>query len=130
MKLLTAVALIAFAGAARAQEDAMKVGLALVEQTVPLRDCLKKEMAAAQSNETALAIAQNACADVSAALQPKLVETVRSVLDPVPPTIDPAATADGAIKIVRIAAYYEFTGEVKRFHDDLKKRAEERLKQR
>jgi hypothetical protein len=130
MKLLTAVALITFAGAAEAQEDAMKVGLALTEQTAPLRDCLKKEMAAAQSNEMASAIAQNACADVSAALQPKLIETVRSLLDPVPPAIDSEKLADGAIKMARIAVYFDFTGELKRFHDDIKKRAEERLKQR
>jgi hypothetical protein len=75
-KILPAFAFVVFLVPAWAQEEVLKVGQALVEQTVELHVCLKKEMDKVSSTEDAQTLAQSACADVAFIVRPKLIETV------------------------------------------------------
>jgi hypothetical protein len=133
MKLLSALALIVLTGAAaQAQEVEMRFGKAMAEQMLPLRDCLKNEIDNARpaSNEEAQLIARTACAEVASTVRLILIEATKTSYNPLPPTIDPDKIADGALQMVRIKAYWDFTGELKALNERIKKRAEEQLKKR
>jgi hypothetical protein len=133
MKILSALALIVLTGAAaQAQEVEMRFGKAMAEQMLPLRDCLKKEIDNARpaSNEEAQLIARTACAEVASTVRLILIEATKTLYNPLPPTIDPDKIADGALQMVRIKAYWDFTGELKALNERIKKRAEEQLKKR
>ena len=110
----------------------MRVGKAMAGQTLPLRDCLKNEMDNAKpaSNEDAQLIARTACAEVASTVRLNLIEVTKALYNPLPPTIDPDKIADGALQMVRISAYWDFTGELKALDERIKKRAEEQLKKR
>ena len=128
MKTLSALALIVLTGAAaQAQEDAMRVGKAMAGQMLPLRDCLKNEIDNAKpaSNEDGQLIARIACADVASTVRLNLIEATKALHNPLPPTIDPDNIADGALQMVRISAYWDFTGELKALDERIKKRAEQ-----
>jgi hypothetical protein len=133
MKILSALALIVLTGAAaQAQEVEMRFGKAMAEQMLPLRDCLKNEIDNARpaSNEEAQLIARTACAEVASTVRLILIEATKTLYNPLPPTIDPDKIADGALQMVRIKAYWDFTGELKALNERIKKRAEEQLKKR
>ena len=133
MKILLALALIVLAGTdARAQEEAMRVGKAIGEQILPLRDCLKNEIANVKpaSNQEAQLIARTACAEVASTVRLSIIETTKALLNPLPPTIDLDQMADGALQMARIGAYFDFTGELKAVQERIKKSAEEQLKKR
>jgi hypothetical protein len=133
MKILSALALIVLTGAAaQAQEVEMRFGKAMAEQMLPLRDCRKNEIDNARpaSNEEAQLIARTACAEVASTVRLILIESTKTLYNPLPPTIDPDKIADGALQMVRIKAYWDFTGELKALNERIKKRAEEQLKKR
>jgi hypothetical protein len=133
MKILSALALIVLTGAAaQAQEVEMRFGKAMAEQMLPLRDCLKDEIDNVRpaSNEEAQLIARTACAEVASTVRLILIEATKTLYNPLPPTIDPDKIADGALQMVRIKAYWDFTGELKALNERIKKRAEEQLKKR
>jgi hypothetical protein len=50
--------------------------------------------------------------------------------NPPPPAVDPDKIADGALQMVRLRAYWDFTGEFKTLNERIKQRAEEQLKKR
>jgi hypothetical protein len=133
MKILSALALIVLTGAAaQAQEVEMRFGKAMAEQMLPLRDCLKNEIDNARpaSNEEAQLIARTACAEVASTVRLILIEATKTLYNPLPPAIDPDKIANGALQMVRIKAYWDFTGELKALNERIKKRAEEELKKR
>jgi hypothetical protein len=133
MKILSALALIVLTGAAaQAQEVEMRFGKAMAEQMLPLRDCLKNEIDNARpaSNEEAQLIARTACAEVASTVRLILIEATKTLYNPLPPAIDPDKIAHGALQMVRIKAYWDFTGELKALNEGIKKRAEEQLKKR
>jgi hypothetical protein len=133
MKILSALALIVLTGAAaQAQEVEMRFGKAMAEQMLPLRDCLKNEIDNARpaSNEEAQLIARTACAEVASTVRLILIEATKTLYNPLPLAIDPDKIADGALQMVRIKAYWDFTGELKALNEGIKKRAEEQLKKR
>jgi hypothetical protein len=133
MKILSALALILLTGAvAQAQEDAMRVGQTMAEQMLPLRDCLKNEIDNVRptSNEEAQLIARTACAEVASTVRLNSIEATKALYNPLPPTIDLDKIADGALQLVRIRAYWDFTGELKALNESIKTRAEEQLKKR
>jgi hypothetical protein len=135
MKILSALALMVLAGAAaqaQEQEDMIRVGKAMAEQMLPLRECLKNEIDNAKpaSNEDAQLIARTACAEVASTVRLNLIAATKALYNPLPPTIDPDKIADGALQMVRMRAYWDFTGELKALNDSIKKRAEEQLKKR
>jgi hypothetical protein len=133
MKILSALALIVLTGAAaQAQEVEMRFGKAMAEQMLPLRDCLKNEIDNARpaSNEEAQLIARTACAEVASTVRLILIEATKTLYNPLPPAIDPDKIADGALQMVRIKAYWDFTGELKALNERIKKRADEQLKKR
>jgi len=126
MKLLPVVFLAGLSGTALAQQEAVEVGKAMTEQLKPYRDCLKAEVAKATSKEQAQLIVQEACADLRLSVRPKLIETVRRILNPVPPSYNADQAADGALKMTQVGAYYDFTGEARAFHQRLRDQADER----
>lgn len=126
MKLLSVVFLAGLSGTALAQQEAVEVGKAWTEQLKPYRECLKAEVAKATSKEHAQLIVQEACADLRLSVRPKLIETVHRILDPIPPSYNADQAADGALKMTQVGAYYDYTGEVRAFHQKLKDQANER----
>jgi hypothetical protein len=133
MKILSALAFTVLTGAAAlAQEDVTRFGKTMAEQMLPLRECLKNEIDNVRpvSNEEAQAIARTACAEVASTVRLNLVEATKALYNPLPPTIDPDKIADGALQMVRIRAYWDFTGELKALNERIKKRTEEQLKKR
>lgn len=119
------LATLAMAGVAHAQEDLMKMTKILHEQSAPMRICLRKEVGKATSNEEASAIAERSCADVQASLKLQMLDTVMSMS---PPQVskDAEYLVDGAIRMARMHAYFNYTGELKRLQDDARKRALEK----
>ncbi|KRR18321.1 hypothetical protein [Bradyrhizobium retamae] len=130
MKLLSVVFLVGLSGTALAQQEAVEVGKAMAEQLKPYRECLKAEVAKAASKEQAQLIVQEACADLRLGIRSKLIATVHQILNPVPPSFNPDAAADGALKMTQVGAYYDYTGEVRAFHQRLKNQADERKQTR
>lgn len=122
--------LMVLSGSANAQEEMLALAKPMAELIVPLRDCLRREVSKTTSNEEAQTIARNACADVRANLRFQLIELFKRSLNPMPPTFDVEKAADGSVNMVQVGAYYEYTGELKKFHDDIKRLAEERLNPR
>ena len=123
--ILTTLLLIACCEArAQDQEQVLAAGLAMNRELAPFRACLNKAISDArpQSNEAALAIAQTSCADVAATVRLKIAEVHKSFLNSPPPSYgDPEKLFDGAITMVRLKAYWDFTGELKRFQEQLKR---------
>jgi hypothetical protein len=135
MKCLSAAILIGLSSTALAQQEAIEIGKAMFEQLKPYTECLKTEVAkiskdSASSKEQAQQIVQEACAELRDGLKPKLSETIRRMTNPLPPSLNPDTTADGALRMTQVGVYYDFTGEVRALHEGMKKRAEERLKPR
>jgi hypothetical protein len=135
VKSLSAVILIGLSSTALAQQEAIEFGKAAAEQLKPYTECLKAEVAkitkdSASAKEQAQQIVQQACAELRDGLKPKLLETIHRILNPVPPSFDPDKAADGALRMVQIGVYYDFTGEARAFHERMRKRDEERLKPR
>jgi hypothetical protein len=130
MKSLSAAILFGLSSTALAQQEAVEVGKAMAEQLEPYTECLKTEVAKASSKEQAQQIVQEACAELRDGLKPKLLETIQRIMNPVPPSFNPDTTADGALRMAQVGVYYGFTGEARAIHEEMKKRAEERLKQR
>ena len=126
MKILSAVLLVGLSGTALAQQEAIEVGQAMVEQLKPYRECLKAEVAKATSKEQAQVIVREACADLRLSLRPKLIDTVHRVLNPIPPSFNSDQAADGALKMTQVGAYYHYTGEARAFHQRLIDQANER----
>lgn len=120
---LTMLLLIA-CGDARAQDQALAAGVAAARELAPLQACLNKAISDASppSNEAAMTIAQTSCADVAAAVRLKIAEVHKRFYDPPPPGYgDPEKALDGAINMARIKAYWHFTGELKRFQEQIKR---------
>jgi hypothetical protein len=135
MKILSALAFMVLAGVAaqaQEQEDMIRVGKTMAEQMLPLGACLKNQIDNVKpvSNEEAQAIARTACAEVASTVRLNVIEATKAMYNPLPPTIDPEKIADGAVQMVRIHAYWDFTGELKALNERIKKRAEEQLKKR
>jgi hypothetical protein len=125
MKLLSVMFLIGLSGTALAQQEAVEIGQAMAEQLKPYRECLTAEVAKATSKEHAQLIVQEACADLRLDVRPKLIATVQRILNPVPPSYNLDAAANGALKMTQVGAYYDYTGEVRAFHQRLKNQADE-----
>jgi hypothetical protein len=126
MKLLSVTFLIGLSGTALAQQEAVEIGQAMVEQLRPYSECLTTELTKATSKEHAQLIIQEACAELRLDVRPKLIATVQRILNPVPPSYNLDAAADGALKMAQVAAYYDYTGEVRALHQRLKNKADER----
>jgi hypothetical protein len=129
MKALSAAILIGLSSTALAQQEAIELGKGMAEQLKPYIECLKTEVAKASSKEQAQQIVQEACAELRDGLKPKLSETIQR-MNPVPPSFNPETMAEGALRMAQVSVYYGFTGEARAIHEEMKKRAEERLKQR
>jgi hypothetical protein len=115
--------------AVEAQEKAL-VGKALAEQLTPLQDCLRMAIddAKPSSKEEASAIAKSACSEVASEVRLKLMETHKRFYDPPPPGYgDPEKMLDQMIALVRSKAYWDFTGDFKRFQEQIKKNSERHL---
>jgi hypothetical protein len=82
------------------------------------------------SNEAAQLIARTACAEVASTVRLKVIESISALYNPPPPAVDPDKIADGALQMVRLRAYWDFTGEFKTLNERIKQRAEEQLKKR
>jgi hypothetical protein len=133
MKILSTLAIIVLTGAAaQAQEDMARLGKTMAEQVLPLRECLKNEIdnAGPASNEAAQLIVRTACVEVASTVRLNLIEAIKALYNPLPSTLDPEKTADGMVQMVRVGAYFDFTGELKAFNDRFKRRTEEQLKKR
>ena len=129
MKSLSAAILIGLSSTALAQQEAVEVGKAMAEQLKPYIECLKTEVAKASSKEQAQQIVQEACAELRDGLKPRLLETIQRIMNPVPTSFNPDTAADGALRMAQVGIYYGFTGEARAIHEEMKKRAPERLKQ-
>lgn len=133
MKILSALALMVLTGtAAQAQEDMARLGKTMAEQMLPLRECLKNEIDSVRpaSNEAAQLIVKTACVEVASTVRLNLIEAIRASYNPLPSTLDPEKAADGIVQMIRVSAYWDFTGELKAFNDRIEKRTEEQLKKR
>lgn len=125
--ILTMLLLIACCDARaqeQAQDQALAFGLAAARELAPLQACLNKAISDAkpQSNEAAMPIAQTSCADVASAVRLKIAEVHKRFYDPPPAGYgDPEKVLDGAITMTRLKAYWDFTGELKRFQEQLKR---------
>jgi hypothetical protein len=97
------------------QEQMLKLGQAAVAEMAPLQTCLKTEVSKAKSNDEARTSAQSSCQDVAAVVREKVTGVIRTTLNPVPQTFDVDKAADGMLNMVRLKAYYDFTGELERF---------------
>ena len=96
----------------------------MTRELAPFRACLSKAISDAKppSNEAALTIAQTSCADVAATVRLKIAEVHKRFLDPPPPSYGaPEKLFDGAITMTRLKAYWDFTAELKRFQERLKR---------
>jgi hypothetical protein len=93
-------------------------------ELAPFRACLNKAISDARppSNEAALTIAQTSCADVASTVRLKIAEVHKRFFDTPPPSYgDPEKVLDGAITMTRLKAYWDFTGELKRFQEQRKR---------
>jgi hypothetical protein len=123
--ILTTLLLIACCEArAQDQEQTLAAGVAMTRELAPFLACLNKATSDArpQSNEAALTIAQTSCTDVAATVRLKIAEVHKRFFDPPPPSYgDPEKLFDGTITMTRLKAYWDFTGELKRFQEQLKR---------
>lgn len=130
MKLLSVMFLIGLSGTALAQQEAVEIGQAMADQLKPYRECLTAEVAKATSKEHAQLIVQEACADLRLDVRSKLIATGQRILNPVPPSFNLDAAADGALMMTQVGAYYDYTGEVRALHQRLKSQVDERKQTR
>ena len=109
---------------ARAQDQSLAAGLAVAGELAPLQACLNQAISDAnpQSNEAAMTIARTSCTDVATTVRLKIAEVHKRFYDPPPPGYgDPEKVLDGSINMARIKAYWDFTGELKRFQEKIKR---------
>ncbi len=79
-----------------------------VKEMLPLRDCLKAEIASAVSKEAALSALETGCEQVAKAVRPKIREVAARA--PVTHEFDVEKLVDGFILMLKASVYYEYSG--------------------